>query len=235
MVGARPGICGVINPLASREIGPDETSGSENSSGSEESPGSEESTVVCGDLSGARPRRVSHHVWPGGGGPGRFHRLLFRAAVQHLRRRGHSLRGRVQHRAGAVPHLPRPALPGHARVRRHEHQHRPAEGRLRRRRGPELLLRQHGVHHHQDLRPERPPQRPRRRADRRERRAGCRGDRQRAAGEGRRPFGLRGQRPGRRGVPQRRHERRRDRKPAAGRVHGDQRHARGQCVLLRLR
>ena len=38
-----------------------------------------------------------------------------------------------------------------------------------------------------------------------------------------------------RGLPQRRHGRCRDRKPAAGRVHGDQRHARGQRLLLRLR
>ena len=32
VVSARPGICGVINPIAGREIGPDETSGSEKSS-----------------------------------------------------------------------------------------------------------------------------------------------------------------------------------------------------------
>ncbi len=204
---------------------------------------------MCGGLGGARPRRLSCRVCPGGGGPGRLHRVhrlvrlvrlvrlrrLVPAAVQHLRRGRHSLRGRVQHGAGAVPRLPRPALPGHPGVRRHGSQNRHAAERLRRRRRPELVLRGHGVHDHQALRPERPRQRPRRRADRRERRPGRRRDRQRAAGEGGRPLGLRGERAGRRGLPQRRHQRCRDRKPAAGRVHGDQWHARGQRVLLRLR
>ena len=46
---------------------------------------------------------------------------------------------------------------------------------------------------------------------------------------------VRGLGPGRGRLPQRRHQRRPDRQPAAGRLHGDQRHPRRRPVLLRLR
>ena len=97
------------------------------------------------------------------------------------------------------------------------------------------VLRGDRVHHHPAVRPEPGAQRPRHRADRRQRLGGRRRDRQRAAGRGRRPPRLRPVRPGRRRLPQRRDPRGANRRPAAGRVHGDKRAPYRPGVLLRLR
>ena len=89
-------------------------------------------------------------------------------SLRHLLRRGHAVRGRLQHRARAVRRLQRAALPGQARLGRRHDQRRPARGRrLRQRHRAGRLLRAHHLRDHRALRPVRPGQQPDHRGRRR--------------------------------------------------------------------
>ncbi len=115
------------------------------------------------------------------------------ASMRHLRLRRHALRRRAQHDPRAVrlvqrqrstrcggPPTTRPLNIGVLGGRR-----------LRERRGAGLVLRQHHLRHHDHLRPDVPSQRPHAGAAGRRRRPGQPGAGGRAAGDRRRPHGLR--------------------------------------------